>query len=70
MAIRTELLDELLKDYKNPEDLLAEGGILKELTKALIERCLNAEIEHHMAESKANPESQNIALPNVKTKKH
>jgi putative transposase len=58
MAIRRELLDELLKDYKNPEDLLAEGGILKELTKALIERCLNAEIEHHMSESKANPESQ------------
>jgi len=56
MAIRTELLDELLKDYKKPEDLMGDGGILKELTKALVERCLNAEIEHHIAESKADPD--------------
>jgi putative transposase len=52
MAIRTELLDELLKEYKKPEDLMGDGGILKELTKALVERCLNAEIEYQMAESK------------------
>ena len=43
--ISKELLDELLKDYKKPDDLLGQGGILKELTKALVERCLNAEIE-------------------------
>jgi len=57
MTIRVELLDELLKGYKSPEDLMGEGGILKELTKSLVERCLNAEIEHQMAESRANPES-------------
>jgi putative transposase len=57
MAIRTELLDELVKDYQKPEDLAGDDGILKQLTKALIERCLNAEIEHQMTESKANPES-------------
>lgn len=57
MSIRVELLDELLKEYKTPEDLMGDGGILKELTKALVERCLNAEIEHHMTESKARPES-------------
>lgn len=56
MAIRTELLDELLKDYKKPEDLMGDSGILKELTKALVERCLNAEIDHHMTESKADPD--------------
>lgn len=55
MTLRPELLDELLKDYKNPEDLLGEGGILKQLTKALIERCLNAELETHLQEEKANP---------------
>lgn len=54
MTIRTELLDELLKEYKKPEDLMGEGGILKELTKALVERCLNAEIEYQMQEEKAN----------------
>jgi len=56
MVIRKELLDELLKDYKKPEDLMGNGGILNELTKALVERCLNAEIEYHMAESKADPD--------------
>lgn len=32
MTIRKELLDELIKDYKNPEDLIGENGILKQLT--------------------------------------
>ena len=58
MAIRHELLDELLKEYKKPEDLIGEGGILKELTKALVERCLNAEIEHHMEQEETNSESR------------
>lgn len=39
MTIRPELLDELLKDYQNPQDLLGEDGIIKQLTKAMIERC-------------------------------
>ena len=33
MAIRKEILDELLKDYKSPEDLLGPGGLLKQLTE-------------------------------------
>ena len=33
MAIRQELLDELLKEYKSPEDLLGQNGLLKELTR-------------------------------------
>ncbi len=43
MSFSTELLDELLKNYRNPEDLIGQGGILKQLTAALVERCLNAE---------------------------
>lgn len=31
MTFRPELLDELLKGYENPEDLLRQGGILKQL---------------------------------------
>ncbi len=31
MTIRPELLDELLKDYKTPQDLLGEDGIIKQL---------------------------------------
>ena len=38
MTFRPELLDELLKSYENPEDLLGQGGILKQLTAALVER--------------------------------
>jgi putative transposase len=55
MTFRPELLDELLQNYKNPEDLIGEGGILKQLTAALVERCLNAEIEHHLEEERAEP---------------
>ena len=38
MTIRRELIDELLKEYETPQDILGEGGLLKELTKAVIER--------------------------------
>ena len=50
MLLRPEILDEILKDYKNPEDLMGQGGILKQLTKALIERCLSAELDTHLEE--------------------
>ena len=48
MTIRKEVLDELIKDYKNPEDLLGENGLLKKLTKALLERAMNAELTHEL----------------------
>src|SRR5215470_1222987 len=48
MTIRRELIDELLKDYENPQDILGEGGLLKELTKAVIERCLETELDSHL----------------------
>jgi putative transposase len=54
MTFRPELIDELLKEYRNPEDLMREGGIFKQLTKALIERCLGAELETHLVEEKAD----------------
>jgi putative transposase len=50
MTFPPELLDTLLKDYQKPEDLLGEGGIIKQLTKALVERCLEAEMTTHMQE--------------------
>jgi putative transposase len=48
MTIRRELIDELLKDYEHPRDILGEGGLLKELTKAVIERCLETELDSHL----------------------
>jgi len=34
MTIRGELIDELLKEYPHPQEVLAEEGLLKQLTKA------------------------------------
>jgi putative transposase len=46
--IRPELLDELLRDYKKPDDLLGQDGLLQQLTKALVERALDGELTHHL----------------------
>src|SRR5579859_4285650 len=45
MPIRRELIDELLKDAENPQDILGEDGLLKELSKVVIERALEAELD-------------------------
>jgi putative transposase len=42
------LLDELLKDYTDPQDLLGEHGLLKHLTKRVVERALEAELTTHL----------------------
>ncbi|HEY7348783.1 MAG TPA: IS256 family transposase [Ktedonobacterales bacterium] len=52
MPIRRELIDELLQDYPNPQGILAEDGLLKQLTKAVIERCLETELDTHLGYSK------------------
>ena len=52
MAISDKLIDELLIDYENPEDLLGQGGLLKELTKRLVERALEAEMTTHLGYEK------------------
>jgi putative transposase len=50
MAIKNEILDELLKD-KDPKTIFSSEGLLGELKKALAERILNAEMDHHLADS-------------------
>lgn len=42
MTVSNELIDSLLADYKKPEDLIGEHGLLKQLTKKLVERALEA----------------------------
>jgi putative transposase len=46
--IRKELLDELLASYEKPEDLTGPDGLLKQLTGALVERALGAELTDHL----------------------
>lgn len=57
--IRPELLDELLKDYRKPEDLLGDNGLLQQLTKALVERALDGELTHHLGYEKHSPAGDN-----------
>jgi putative transposase len=52
MEIDRQLVDKLLADYKGPEDLIGELGLLKQLTKALVERAMNAELTHHLGYEK------------------
>jgi len=61
-------LEELLKDYKSPEDLLGQGGLLKELTKALVEKALDGELTHHLGYSKHSASKSDNAR-NGKSKK-
>jgi len=42
------LLDELLKDYTDPKDILGAHGLLRQLTKRVIERVLEAELTTHL----------------------
>ncbi|MDZ7928369.1 MAG: IS256 family transposase [Agrobacterium sp.] len=48
MTISKEVLDELLKDCKRPDDLLGESGLMKELRIKLMERMLGAELTAHL----------------------
>jgi putative transposase len=48
MNIKPELLDELLLEVKQPHDLIGENGLIRQLTKALLERALEAELTHQL----------------------
>jgi putative transposase len=55
MAIKDELLDQLMKGLDKPEDLLGDKGLLQELKKALIEKVLGAELTHHLGYERGDP---------------
>lgn len=50
-----ELLAGLLANYQKPEDLIGEEGLLKHLTKLVVERALEAEMTDHLGHSKNGP---------------
>jgi hypothetical protein len=52
MTIDNELIDNLLKDYQKPEDIIGENGLLKQLTKQLLERAMAAELTEHVGYEK------------------
>ncbi len=55
MTIPNDLLDALMKDYKNPEDLIGDTGLLKQLTKQLLEKAMQAEMTDHLGYEKNAP---------------
>jgi putative transposase len=59
MAIDNELIDKLLKGYKKPEDLIGENGLLKQLTKQLLERAMSAELTAHVGYEKHDATGNN-----------
>ena len=48
MDIKPEVLDGLLKGIKTQDDLAGPNGLLKAITKALVERMLDGELTHHL----------------------
>jgi len=58
MALNDDLLDKLIEGYQKPEDLIGENGLLKQLTKALIERAMKAELTHQLGYPKNAPQGR------------
>ena len=70
MAISKEILDELLKDYKGPDDFYGPDGLIKQLSKALIERMMEAELTDQLGYEKSESgEKQTENRRNGKTSK-
>ena len=66
-VLPNDLIDSLLANYKKPEDLIGENGLLKQLTKALVERALQAEMSEHLGHDK--PETVKNSTGNARNGK-
>lgn len=55
MELKAEVIDDLLKGIKTQEDLAGPNGLLKQITKALVERMLAGELTHHLGYEKHDP---------------
>jgi transposase-like protein len=53
MAITKEVLDELLKGCRGPDDFYGPDGLVKQLSKALIERMMEAELTEQIGYEKS-----------------
>jgi putative transposase len=56
MAIDPKLVDQLLAEHGHrPQDIVGDKGLLKQLTKALLERAMQAELTDHLGYEKHDP---------------
>ena len=59
MQINDQLIDQILADNPTTEEIIGEHGIVKELTKRLLERSLSAELTHHLGYEKNAADGRN-----------
>jgi putative transposase len=59
MNISDEMLDDLIGSAKTQEDLFGSGGIIKELSRRLMERMLEAEMTHQLGYERHAAEGRN-----------
>ena len=60
MGIDEKVIDELLREHGHrPQDIGGENGLLKRLTKALLERAMQAEMTDHLGYEKHDPAGHN-----------
>lgn len=71
MPLSTELLDKILAECSDPQtDLLGKDGLLKQLTKRLVERAMDGELTHQLGYAKNDFSGNNSGNSrNGKTKK-
>ena len=70
MPISDKLIDQLLDGCDSPEDILGEAGLLKQLTKKVAERALEAEMQTHLGYAPNDSAGNNSGNSrNGKTKK-
>jgi putative transposase len=60
MPFALEVLDQLLEGCQTPEQMFGADGLLQQLTKALLERSLQAELTHHLGYEKHDPAGHNF----------
>ena len=60
---KDELIEQLLKDVDfsklTPEQITGESGLLKQLTKRIVEKAMNAEMKDHLGYEMNNPDGNN-----------
>ena len=70
MPISDKLIDQLLDGCDSPDDILGEAGLLKQLTKKVAERALEAEMQAHLGYAPNDAAGNNSGNSrNGKTKK-
>ena len=59
MPISDKILDELIGDAKTADEVFGKDGLVKALSKRLVERMLESELDHHLGYAKHAKEGDN-----------